>query len=183
MDDRAKQMFTVIEDCVRYSEKIVEDLLDYSREVSLRYVDVDVVSLVRDALAQVNIPEAVHVESPQSRLVISIDPEKMKRVFINMIENAIDAMPEGGSLTIRIKESGEKAEISFTDTGTGMPKEVVERLWRPLETTKAKGIGMGLAICKRIVDAHAGSVSVESEVGEGSTFTIALPIKAKHQLY
>ncbi len=86
-------------------------------------------------------------------------------------------MPQGGTLTISSKKSDGNVEITLTDTGSGIPEKVMENLWKPLQTTKAKGLGLGLAICKRIVDAHGGSISVKSEVGRGTTFTMQLPIR------
>ena len=72
--------------------------------------------------------------------------------------DAIDAMPEGGEITIASKQSGDNIEIAFTDTGSGMSEKAMENLWKPLQTTKAKGMGFGLAICKRIVEAHRGII-------------------------
>jgi len=100
-------------------------------------------------------------------------------VFECLFENASDAMPEGGKLTITSKESDGDLEATFTDIGVGMPKEVMEKIWIPLFTTKAKGMGLGLPICKRIVEAHGGNISVESTVGKGTTFTVTIPIKPK----
>jgi signal transduction histidine kinase len=88
-------------------------------------------------------------------------------------------MPEGGELKIESKKSNNAIQIIFTDTGTGIPESVRDKLWTPLATTKAKGMGLGLAICKRIIEAHAGSISVESTVGKGTSFTVTLPIKPR----
>jgi len=85
-------------------------------------------------------------------------------------------MPQGGTLTVSSKKSDGNVEIAFTDTGSGISEKVMENLWKPLQTTKAKGMGLGLAICKRIIDAHGGSMSVKSEVGQGTTLTIQLPL-------
>ena len=101
----------------------------------------------------------------------------MRRVFINLIQNAIDAMPQGGTITVSSRKFDGNVEITLTDTGSGMSKKIMENLWKPFQTTKAKGLGLGLAICKRIVDAHGGSVSVKSEVGKGTTFTMQLPLR------
>jgi len=100
----------------------------------------------------------------------------MTRVFINIIKNAVDAMPKGGALAIRSKKSNDNIEFSFTDTGQGMTKCVLDKLWSPLFTTKAKGMGFGLPICKRMVEAHRGKISVKSAIAKGSTFTITVPI-------
>jgi signal transduction histidine kinase len=86
-------------------------------------------------------------------------------------------MPESGTLTIQTKQIGDKLEIAFTDTGVGMPKDTMQQIFTPLFTSKAKGMGFGLAISKRIVEAHGGKITVESRVGEGSTFTLSIPIE------
>ena len=78
---------------------------------------------------------------------------------------------------ISSKLRNDTVEIALSDTGSGMPEKVMKNLWRPLQTTKAKGLGLGLPICKRIVDAHGGNISVKSKTGEGTTVTIGLPIK------
>ncbi len=85
-------------------------------------------------------------------------------------------MPDGGQLTIRSSKTEKTAFISVQDTGVGMSEETLPKLFQPLFTTKAKGIGFGLAACKRMVDAHDGSITVESEVGKGSTFTVKIPL-------
>jgi two-component system, sporulation sensor kinase E len=109
---------------------------------------------------------------------VMIDTDKMKRVFVNLIKNAVEAMPKGGTLTILSQESDGNLEIAVADTGVGMVKEVMDKLWTPLFTTKAKGMGLGLSICKRIVEAHEGRIFVESAVGVGTTFTVSIPILA-----
>jgi signal transduction histidine kinase len=104
---------------------------------------------------------------------------KMERVFFNIIKNAIEAMPRGGRLVVTSKESDGNLEIAFADTGKGMSRDIIEKLWTPLHTTSAKGIGLGLPICKRIIDAHGGSIDVKSTLGKGTTFTVKLPIKPR----
>jgi signal transduction histidine kinase len=90
--------------------------------------------------------------------------------------NAKDAMPEGGSITVSCKKLGDKVQIKVKDSGYGMDKETVERIFEPLFTTKTKGLGLGLAIVKEIIEAHFGQISVESEKGKGTTFEILLPV-------
>ena len=106
---------------------------------------------------------------------LTVDVEKMKRVFSNVIKNAFDAMPNGGVLTIRSDKTENHVCFSFIDTGTGMSEETLQKLWTPLFTTKAKGMGFGLPICERIVEAHGGKISVESNVGKGTTLAITIP--------
>src|SRR5208283_2876865 len=110
------------------------------------------------------------------------DSDKIKRVFINLIKNAVDAMPNGGKITIDSKEVNGSLEISFADTGTGISDEVMPKLFSPLFTTKAQGMGFGLAICKRIIEAHGGKIMVKTAKSKGTTFTVTLPIEPKLEI-
>ena len=108
------------------------------------------------------------------QLEVTIDRAKLRRISVSIIENAIDAMPEGGQLTINSKQLQDEFLITFTDTGTGMTAEEMKNLWTPFRTMKAKGLGF--VICKRLVEAHGGSITLESIPGKGSTFTVTLPV-------
>ncbi len=98
---------------------------------------------------------------------------------MNLIKNAIDAIPEKGILEIRSRQIGENVEFTFTDTGVGMSEQAQARIFTPLFTTKAQGMGFGLAICKRLVEAHGGKIEVESALGKGTIITVTLPIEQK----
>jgi len=181
-DSKIMEMFELIEKNIAYSNKIINDLLDYSREVKLDLTPTKPRSLIKETLALVEIPKNIQVvNSTLSKLKMMVDVEKLKRALVNIIKNAVDAMPKGGTLTIESRESNGNIEFLFSDTGAGMKKETLASLWTPLFTTKAKGMGFGLAICKRIIDAHGGSISVKSKRGKGTTFTVTLPIKPKTQ--
>lgn len=178
IDKKAHEMLRLIEDDIQYSNKIINDLLEYSKEITLQLTETNPKSMLTDALSHVKIPENIQVlDKTIGKPKMKIDIEKMRSAFTNIIKNAIDAMPNGGKLAIRSKKKNEYVAISFSDTGIGMKKEVMEKLWTPLFTTKAKGMGFGLPICKRIVESHGGKISVESTLGEGSTFTVTLPIE------
>ena len=101
----------------------------------------------------------------------------MRRVFTNLALNAVQAMPDGGKLTLNMQATGEAALLSVEDTGVGIPEEHLSKIFIPLFTTKAKGQGFGLPVCKRLVEAHGGTIEVESQVGKGSTFTVKLPLR------
>jgi len=180
MDEKIREMFVLIEKDIEYSNNIITDLLEYSIEIRLEKAETSLNSIMKEALSLVKVPEKIQVSDlTQSEPKIEVDVERMKRVFVNIIKNAIDAMPEGGRLTITTKESDDSLEIAFTDTGVGMSKETLDKLWTPLFTTKAKGMGLGLSICKRFVEAHEGNITVESKVGKGTTFRVTIPIKSK----
>jgi len=180
MDKNIMGMLELIKSNVNYSDKIVSDLLDYSRDVQLDLTEVALKLVIEEAFSLIEVPENVRVikEIPDE-LTAEIDQVTMKRVFVNIITNAVDAMPGGGTLTIGNKESEGNIELKFQDTGIGMSKETLERLFTPLFTTKAKGMGLGLAICKRLIEAHGGTISVESEIGRGTTFKATIPRRRK----
>jgi signal transduction histidine kinase len=106
---------------------------------------------------------------------VNADPSEIERVVFNLLTNAVEAMPEGGDLTVRLYASGGEARITVEDTGTGISEEDRKQLFRPFFTTRERGVGMGLAICRRIAEENGGSIAVESEPGKGSRFTIKLP--------
>jgi signal transduction histidine kinase len=153
-------------------------MLDYSREMRLELAETTPKSMLKEACSSLEIPQNIQVQDEtEDKPRMRADVPKMKRVFVNVIKNAFDAMPEGGVLAIGSEEIEKHVSFSFTDTGTGMSEETLGNLWTPLFTTKAKGMGFGLPICKRIVEAHGGTISVESTVGKGTTFRINVPIE------
>ncbi len=178
MDPRSVEMVELIEKDIEYSNKIINDLLDYSREIRLELTESSAKSLVKEALGHVSAPDNVHVaDKTRSIPKIIVDSDMLVRAFVNIIRNAVDAMPNGGTLTISSKQSDKSLEIAFSDTGIGMSEEILERMWTPFFTTKAKGMGLGLSICRRIVDAHKGRTLVSSVEGKGTTFIVTLPIE------
>ncbi|MEX2725609.1 MAG: nitrogen regulation protein NR(II), partial [Candidatus Freyarchaeota archaeon] len=180
MDEKTAEMFELIERDIQYSNKIVEDLLEYSREIQLELAETDINSVVDEALSLVSVPPNIRVSKVVvDDPVVMVDVEKMKRVFVNIVKNSFDAMPEGGELAIEIRLAGGNLKIIFADTGRGVPPELLDKIWAPLFTTKARGLGMGLPICKRLVEAHGGSILLESLPGKGTTITITLPVKRK----
>ncbi len=139
-------------------------------------------SIIQEVLSRTNIPENVEVNNRLDVALPSIlaDPDQLKQVFGNIILNAIQAMPEGGQLIVKSEvQSQEEITISFTDTGNGISEEGLSKLFEPLYTTKAKGIGLGLAICKTLIEKHKGNIEVKSEIKKGSTFSIKLPFGKK----
>jgi PAS domain S-box-containing protein len=177
-DAHVKKMLEVIDSAITHADKIINDLLDYSREIQLELVTCSPRSLLKEALAIVQVPQQVKiVDATQKKPVIKADKARMVRVFANLIKNAVDAMPNGGTLQVKSQQTRDNVEFSFADTGVGIPKETLSALFLPLVTTKARGMGFGLAICKRIVEAHQGRITVESVEGKGSTFTVTIPKK------
>jgi sensor domain CHASE-containing protein/nitrogen-specific signal transduction histidine kinase len=180
MDKKGIEMLKIIDADVEYSNKIINDLLEYSREIKPELTVTTPNRLLKEALALIKVPKNTQIiDQTLDEPEIKVDTQKLARAFLNIIKNAFDAMPNGGRLTIKSDELNGDVRLIFTDTGIGMTKETLSKIWSPLFTTKAKGMGFGLSICKRIVEAHNGTISVESEVGKGSTFTLSLPIKSE----
>jgi PAS domain S-box-containing protein len=179
-EEQTRSMLETIEKGIDHSDKIINDLLEYAGEIHLKLYAVPVYSVLENILCIIKVPEAVKIinEIPNN-IDIRVDQNRIERVFINLIKNAIDAMPNGGIITIKCKQNKENAEIYFADTGTGIPDEVLPKLFNPLFTTKAQGMGFGLAICKRVVEAHGGTITVETARGKGTTFKVTLPIETK----
>ncbi len=164
---------------VSYMNKMVTELQDYARSKKPELYAIDLHGLVEETLKSLIKPEnvAVVVKPDPSLGIVRGDPQLIRRVFTNLINNAFHAMPKGGSLEISISKEGGCAKVTFVDTGVGISPENLKKLFNPFFTTKAKGMGLGLAICKKIIDAHHGSIEVESELGKGTRFTIRLPIR------
>lgn len=179
-DEKIAEMLLLLKKNIAYSNKIITDLLDYSSEILLEISERNPRSAVEETLASIQIPEGITLLNlSENEPKLNLDLQKVKRAFKNIITNAIDAMPDGGTLRIESKLTSDSVLFEFADTGTGIAPAVMEKLGAPLFTTKAKGMGFGVAICKRIAEAHGGSISIESTVGKGTTVFITLPIEPK----
>jgi PAS domain S-box-containing protein len=176
-------MLEIIDSAVEHANKIVNDLLEYSREIHLELEERTPCLLLAEALMLVQVPERIKLlDQTHDEPKMLVDVSKMIRIFVNLIKNAIDAMPKGGTLEIRSSQKSDKVEFAFIDKGTGISEESMAKLFTPLFTTKAQGMGFGLAICKRVVEAHGGKIMVESVVDKGTTFTVTLPLEPKSNI-
>jgi PAS domain S-box-containing protein len=179
-DTDREMILAMIDNAVEDSNRIINSLVDYSSELRLQLDKCTPKSLLLNALSKIQVPERISVlDHTADDLEMLLDSSQMEKVFVSIIRNAIDATPEKGTIEIRSDPTGSDMKITFIDSGAGISENVLAKIFSPLITTKAKGMGMSLAICKRIIDAHGGKVTVESVVGKGTTFTITLPIKPK----
>ena len=117
-------------------------------------------------------------QAEQDLPLVSLDSELIEKVLLNLMLNAEDAMPEGGVLTLLARTEPNWVVLDVIDTGSGIPEDVLPKLFRPFITTKPEGNGLGLATSRKIVLAHGGEISVQSELGHGTKFTIRLPVDA-----
>lgn len=158
-------------------DKIVSDLQDFTRSFNAKKEEVDLGQLFKDLLDELKIPKDVQVDieiKPGAERALT-DPQILKRILHNLVNNALQAMPDGGTLTLAASLSGGELRIEVRDTGVGMDEETLKRIFTPLFTTKAKGTGLGLAVCKRLVEGLGGRIEVKSSKGAGTTFMLVLP--------
>ena len=166
-----------LDDQVYYMDKIVSDLQDYARPVDAELAETNLENLIEKTVSSLLFPKDVEVSiALQDELSnVMVNPFLLKRVLTNLVTNAIQAMPTGGEMTIAASQTLDSVTISINDSGVGIPKENLAKLFKPFFTTKAKGQGLGLAVCKRLIEAQGGTISVDSEEGKGSTFTVKVP--------
>jgi signal transduction histidine kinase len=165
-----------IENEINYMNKIVKDLQDYSKPITPKYGRIRLTQIIERILSQIVPPEKIVVRKNIYVEEIVCDEMLLERVLYNIILNAVQAMPEGGTLTITGEKSDGNIILSVEDTGVGIPENILPKLFTPFFTTKAKGQGLGLAICKRFIEVLNGKIDVASEVGKGSKFTITIPL-------
>lgn len=179
--DLIKNRLEIIEHESIRARDIVRELLNFARKRPLQLSDVDINSLIKEVIiltrAQAKTGRVEIVEDYGDIPRMIGDPNQIKQVFVNIINNAIHAMPEGGKLYIKTSASHDDITIVFKDTGVGIPADVLPRIFEPFFTTKReKGTGLGLSISYRIIQDHGGRINVESNEGKGTAFTITLPV-------
>jgi signal transduction histidine kinase len=173
------KMLQIIEESAVRSLKMISNWRSSTREIEPVLVKTDLGALVRRVLEGTTIPSNVEVVTllDDGLDSVSIDSDIMHRVIDNLVRNAIEAMPSGGKLSISAEMDHGGVSLKVSDTGLGIPEEASKKIFSPLYTTKAGGMGLGLAFCHKAVEAHGGSISFQSKVGEGTTFTVKLPVK------
>lgn len=183
-DDPLRQYVDVIVEDVARLEKILKQIFDYTGDALGYFQEHEINNLLEDALALVQRDldrHGIQVVKDYSELPpVFCDDRQIKLVFFNIFQNAQQAMDKGGTLTIRTfpleKPDGLYAAIAISDTGGGIPPELVYNIFNPFFTTKEQGTGLGLSIAQRIVSRHYGDIEINNELGKGITFTVTLPI-------
>lgn len=182
LDDQARHKLSIITEEVRHLEEMVVEMRDFVRRPlvdkhpgQIKAAIQQAVDLFQDFFQEHQVQVRIVEEAPLP--TVSFDPQQLHEVLINLLKNAVEAMPQGGEITIASRVRGDLVEISVSDTGEGIPPEVAANIFRPYFTTKEKGTGLGLAICQSIIQEHGGSLLADSTPGRGSTFTIQLPLK------
>ena len=165
-------------------ERRISHLLRFAKEEDYLFDNVNLATIVDAALTQMRAKlDTAKVQVARNYIVgptIHADKEKLKQVFTNVLDNAIDALDgvaEGRRIDLFIENGGKRAVVRLRDNGCGIPADRLERIFNPFFTTKEKGTGLGMAISKKIIEAHEGTIDVVSEPGRGTEFAVALPLR------
>ncbi|MGA1826429.1 MAG: response regulator [bacterium] len=180
---KIEKYFKMIDDQVDMAHKIIDNFLNFSKGRPLELCAVDMNQLIEKIVDLIKVPDKIHVVfNLQSDLPkIEIDKDYIQQVLINILNNAIQSMTDGGELRIATREVDRSVSIDISDTGVGIEKKNLGRLFEPFFTKKTGGTGLGLVICKFLVEQHGGSITVTSEVGKGSSFSINLPLASERK--
>jgi PAS domain S-box-containing protein len=166
-----------IEKNADYINKIVQDLQDYARPLNPKVEESDLKKIIETLTSKTGIPKSIKakIDVDASAQKIKADAYYLNRILYNLVINSVQAMPNGGKLTIEANKEGDDTVISVKDTGVGIPQSIQNKMFTLMFTTKAKGQGFGLPVVKRMTESLGGCVSFTSEEGKGTTFTIRLP--------
>ncbi|HYY52904.1 MAG TPA: ATP-binding protein [Myxococcales bacterium] len=185
LDEQERRLMSVVRSEAERLEALVREFLSFARPISPAFEPLDAtravmetVELFRQQVAERGIELVVQADSP---VWVRADPGQLKQVLWNLLGNAADATPRGGRVEVRILRQAGEGILEVEDTGHGIADEDLQRIFDPFFTTKERGTGLGLAIVHRIVEAHSGHLSVNSEAGRGTTFRVALPVAAAHE--
>jgi signal transduction histidine kinase len=167
----------IIEKSIVRSLEMLETLRSSTRKAEPKLRRTDLNTIIRESVEELPKPANITVQMElDTELEAWIDGPQIRRVFDNILLNAVEAMPEGGTITITKHRDDSKFIIQISDTGVGIPEEVLPNLFeRKFYTTKPHGLGLGLSYCKRTIESHGGSIMVDSVLGKGTVFTIELP--------
>lgn len=180
-EDQAQLMQIVLRESDRL-DKIVSDFLAYARPSPSKFIEIDLVNWIEETVSLVRYSNEwsntheIAVKKQSKELKIFADPNQLRQIVWNLARNALQAMPDGGKLTIDLKEiNNQEIELIFSDTGIGMSEEEMERIFEPFNSNRPGGTGLGMAIVYQIVSDHSGKISVESQPNQGTNIIITIP--------
>ncbi len=182
LESKIEKHLHIIESEIVKSNMIIRDVLDFSRSRALNLAAHKVDELVSQALDRIQMGPSITLNKSLNLgdLEVPLDEDEIRQVLVNLMENACQAMSSGGTLTVGTKSHEDKVEIIIGDSGCGIPQEHLNKIFAPFFTTKSRGTGLGLAVVKKIIDRHQGTIDVQSKVAEGTSFHIHLLVRGPH---
>jgi len=176
-DPKAQKHVEIIGHEVASARRVIDDILEFAHVPQLLPAAAGINAVVDSALARSQIPANIRVVRT---LAVDLPPlicdeERLERAFIDIIANAVQAMPHGGRLGVKTSRSGDDIQVVFSDSGVGIAPENIDKVFEPMFTTKLRGIGLGLTVVRRTVEQHGGEIRVRSRLGWGAIFRITLP--------
>jgi len=171
-----EQMLDSIDKSVDKALILLEELKPLTRDIAPKIEPVSFNKLLDDTLSQVQLPPNINVNKEIEEVTVLVDPDMMRRVFDNLILNSIQAMPDGGTLSFNICQSQDSLNVRITDTGIGIPPESYDKIFKPFFTTKLGNVGLGLSFVKRAVEAHNGTIQINSTPDTGTDILIKIPV-------
>jgi signal transduction histidine kinase len=168
--------YTMIRESLKQTTQILDSFRDFYKGHLLKMVEADIVKAYELGISELEIPDDVDLTLEADDVEkFRMDPTKLALVFRKLIKNAVDAIPGGGIIRVGIKDRGDHVEVKISDTGSGIPEEVVKVIYKPFMAKSKGGKGLGVPACKRIVESHGGTMGFETSLGEGTTFTFTIP--------
>ena len=173
LDYKDKEKWFRVQNSILDMNRIIEDVLDFARTTEIKKKKSSFSRILRLATNHVKFPYGIIINLPENDISINCDARKIEGVLSNLLSNAIHALDGQGEIDITISANSKFVTIQVMDSGPGIPKENLEKIFEPMFTTKKTGTGLGLVICKSIIEQHGGSISVSNKP---TTFTIKLPL-------
>lgn len=171
-NDRTQKMLGRIKKSSINITRLIDDVLEFARTKQLTKSKTSLLKILNNTILSLDIPEGITLDLPKDDVVLNCDEEKMKGVFVNLFSNGFYAMENKGTLSVKVKSTINYIEISVIDSGSGIPNDMMPMVFEPLFSSKPTGTGLGLGICKNIIEQHNGKISVKNNP---TTFTITLP--------
>ncbi|MCL4436235.1 MAG: ATP-binding protein [Thaumarchaeota archaeon] len=182
LSNKGEKMLEIINLNITTTDRIIKEFLQFTLEPKLHVRETDINTLLKRILAQTIMPSRIKVLTNFGNIpTAEIDAEQLERALFNLVQNAVQAMPHRGELTVATATSDKLIRIKIGDTGIGIPEENLEKIFTPFFTTKPEGNGLGLSGAKRIVESHGGAIHIDSKKGRGTTITMELPITQSHK--
>jgi len=173
LDANDKEKWLRLQNSIFDMNRIIEDVLDFARTTEIKKKKSSLLSILRLAINHVKSSYGIEINLPENDISLRCDSRKMEGVMSNLLNNAVQALDGQGEIDVTVSSDSEFVTINIRDSGSGIPDEYLEKIFEPMFTTKKTGTGLGLVICKSIIEQHGGSISVSNKP---TTFTIKLPI-------